>query len=279
MPELPEVEIIANGLRPFIIGKSIGDIQRSALQMRRDSPQSELLRLRSQSVMKIERRAKYIVIHCDQGDSLLLHLGMSGRLLFHNAADELLKNTKHKHLTISFHQGGTLTLVDPRRFGMYEVIRTRDIKQHPTMNNLGVEPLEAAFDAHYLHTCIQQSDRNIKNILMDGRIVVGVGNIYASESLFMTGLHPAIIGASLSLLICGRLVQAIKEVLIKAINSGGSSLKDYVHVDGSIGGFQDEFMVYGRQAQPCKICESSIVRFTQGGRATFFCPTCQEMAS
>jgi len=274
MPELPEVETTRVGLLP-LVGKSVKSVAIRHPTLRWPIPQQLIQTLPTQTLNAITRRAKYIL--CDFGDdktggTLLVHLGMSGRICL---LDTNYPPEKHDHFDIEFNDGQVLRLRDPRRFG---AVLWLDNKQnnHVLLNSLGPEPLDAAFDAKYLHAALSTKTVAIKNAIMDGHVVVGVGNIYASESLFRARIHPETPAKQLSLARCKLLVAEIKSTLSDALKAGGSSLRDFFGADGNPGYFQQEYFVYARTDTPCKICQKPIKNIRLGQRSTFFCSHCQK---
>jgi formamidopyrimidine-DNA glycosylase len=274
MPELPEVETTRRGLLP-LVGKVVKSVAIRHPTLRWPIPQHLLTSLSNQTLRGITRRAKYIL--CEFGDEtsssiLLVHLGMSGsiQLLDFNYPPE-----KHDHFDIEFVDGHVLRLRDPRRFGAVLWIDNKD-NNHPLLNSLGPEPLEDGFNAKYLHKALSRKTLAIKNAIMDGHVVVGVGNIYASESLFRARIHPEATANKLTLNRCKVLVSEIKNTLQDAISAGGSSLRDFFGADGNPGYFQQEYFVYGRTGEPCKVCSKLIKCIRLGQRSTFYCECCQK---
>ena len=268
MPELPEVEVTRRGIAPLLEGRTIAAVVVREARLRWRVPQA-VRGLAGRTVRAVRRRGKYLLLDCGAGH-LILHLGMSGSLRLVPAGTV---PGKHDHVDISF---GTqwLRLRDPRRFGA--VLWTDGPPEaHRLLRHLGIEPLTRALDGRRLHALAHGSHIQIKPFLMDGRRVVGVGNIYASESLFRAGIHPRRRAGRLSPARCARLARAIKRTLRAAIRAGGSSLRDYVGGDGARGGFQRRALVYGRQGEACRRCGTPIRRIVQGQRATYFCPRCQ----
>ncbi|WP_137940173.1 bifunctional DNA-formamidopyrimidine glycosylase/DNA-(apurinic or apyrimidinic site) lyase [Chitinivorax sp. B] len=270
MPELPEVETTRRGIEPCISGQKIQNvvIRNHALRW----PISEELphNLIGSTVLNVNRRAKYLLINVGHG-GILIHLGMSGSLRI-VAAETPPK--KHDHVDIIFINDYALRLHDPRRFGAV-LWQPGDLTQHPLLTALGPEPLLTGFNAQYLHQALRKRQIAIKPAIMDNHIVVGVGNIYASESLFRAGIHPATIANKVSLSQCQKVVDAIKTTLEAALMAGGSTLRDFVNSDGGSGYFQLQTNVYDRAGQGCKICGNEIRQIRQGQRSTFFCPGCQ----
>jgi formamidopyrimidine-DNA glycosylase len=269
MPELPEVETTRLGLLPRLQGRSLKRIVVRNPHLRWPVPDDMGARLAGLTLRNLTRRGKYLLFDFAT-ITQIVHLGMSGSLRFveHDEPAAL-----HDHVDWLFDDGTTLRLRDPRRFGA--VLLTKDVAQHPLLAHLGPEPLTPAFDAAYLHFQCRRRNAAIKQVIMDAQMVVGVGNIYASESLFHAGIRPTTTARRLSRPACARLVAAIKQVLTAAIAAGGSSLRDYVHSSGELGYFQMQTRVYDREGLPCKICSTPIRRIVQGQRASYFCPTCQ----
>ena len=270
MPELPEVETIRRALAARLAGRRIIDLAQRRPDLRFPLPAALPDRLVGRQLVSFGRRAKYLLIELDDGQSLVLHLGMSGRLLVDGPPAG-----PHEHLTFAFDDGSLLRFVDPRRFGMLDLIATRDLGDHPRLARLGLEPLDAGFDGRALAAVLAHRQSALKLALMDQRLVVGVGNIYACESLFRARLSPRRTAAGLRPGQFARLADAVRAVLEEAIIAGGSSLRDYVQADGSLGFFQDRFAVYGRAGQPCLTCGRPIARLLQANRATFVCSGCQ----
>lgn len=274
MPELPEVETSRCGIAPFLVGHQVREVivrdHRLRWPVNPDLPAI----LAEQRVHQIRRRAKYLLFDCDTG-TLLLHLGMSGRLRVLDS-QQSRSAEKHDHLDIVFENGYRLRYTDPRRFGA--VIWTYEpVEQHPLLSHLGPEPLEADFDADYLLGKATNRQVAIKTFIMNAEIVVGVGNIYASEALFMAGIHPKMITAKLKQKQALKLVEAIRVVLGKAIAAGGTTLRDFRDSEGNPGYFAQELQVYNRAGQGCKQCAHPIELFRQANRASYFCPVCQRL--
>jgi formamidopyrimidine-DNA glycosylase len=270
MPELPEVETIKRALAHRLAGRRFASITQRRLDLRFPLPADFGTRLTGRRIEAFRRRAKYILADLDDGQSLLLHLGMSGRLVLDGPP-----GGAHEHLTFAFDDGSVLRFVDPRRFGMLDLWPTVALAQHPRLCGLGLEPLGIGFDGPAIASALLGRRSPLKIALMDQRIVVGVGNIYASESLFRARLSPRRIAGYLRPAQARRLAEAIRAVLEDAIGAGGSSLRDYVQADGELGVFQDRFAVYGREGVPCPLCARPIRKMVQGSRATYFCSGCQ----
>ncbi|MDR2875054.1 MAG: bifunctional DNA-formamidopyrimidine glycosylase/DNA-(apurinic or apyrimidinic site) lyase [Methylobacillus sp.] len=269
MPELPEVETTLRGLERPLAGRAVAQVTVRNPALRWPVPQNLDALLRGKIVRRLSRRAKYLLLHFDHG-ALIVHLGMSGRLCHLQAFEP---PGKHDHVDLRFDNGAVLRLRDPRRFGA--VLWTHDVAHHPVLAQLGIEPLEETFDGAWLHRQLRARSCAIKQAIMDGHLVVGVGNIYASESLFRARINPKLSANKLSRPRCERLAQEIKATLNDAIRAGGSSLRDFFGVDGNPGYFQQEYHVYSRAGAPCKICDSAIKTLKQGQRSTFYCPRCQ----
>ena len=268
MPELPEVEVTRRGIEPHLVGRKIDAVAVREARLRWRIPEA-VRALAGREVRSVRRRGKYLLLDCGDGH-LILHLGMSGSLRL--VAPETVPG-KHDHVDFAI-GGRLLRLRDPRRFGA--VLWTEAPPEvHPLIRRLGVEPLSRAFNAGGFHALTRGHRAAIKQFLMDGHRVVGVGNIYASESLFLAGIDPRTGAGRLSAARCARLVDAIKRTLRTAIRAGGSSLRDFVGSDGAQGYFQRRAWVYDRAGQECRKCGGKIRRIVQGQRASFYCPTCQ----
>lgn len=272
MPELPEVEVTRLGLAP-IIGQKIESVTVYQNQLRWEIPPHLATVLEGQCICEIKRRGKYLLLQWQAQDYLMIHLGMSGRLRLYprHAVPPL---AVHDHVEWVF-EHMVLRYNDPRRFGA--VLLAKDpLSHHPLLKNLGIEPLsDPDFTGAWFHNQLKRHKTAIKPLLLGGKIVVGVGNIYANESLFRTRLSPFIPANQLSYEACVALVDEIKVVLTEAIAAGGSSLKDFEHSNGEKGWFQQHYFVYGRAHQPCHVCHTPIHMAVQQQRATFFCPHCQ----
>ncbi len=276
MPELPEVETIKRGLRN-IENKKITQIFRSNKKMRFDSS-LDLSLLEGGKVKYIDRRARYLILGIDEKYCLIIHLGMSGRLTFCNLGNKIdnYEIQKHDHFIAELENNEILILNDPRRFGFVDLIHKEDLKNHKMLENLGPEPLDQSFDENYLYNKIKNKITNIKTTMMDNKIVVGVGNIYINESLFVAKISPLRSAKTLRKSELKKLVEAIKSILEAAITSGGSSINDYVDSSGNLGSFQNNFKIYGLENGNCLECENVIQRIVQNGRSTFYCSKCQK---
>ncbi|MFT7616880.1 MAG: formamidopyrimidine-DNA glycosylase [Planctomycetota bacterium] len=273
MPELPEVETVRRGLEPLLIGRKINRIVIDETRLRYPVAEQEFIRtLVGTTIKKIERRGKYLLIACGARTTLLSHLGMTGRFQF---CSPQTAKALHTHATFFLSGRQELRYIDPRRFGMLESVANDRLQQHPLLCNLGPEPLCSAFDADYLHAKCRKRQRPIKNFIMDANIVVGVGNIYASEALHLSGIHPHRAAGRLSRERIDLLVAAIKGVLDRAIKVGGTTLRDFLDPSEEAGYFAIKLTVYDREGEPCKTCEVPIRRSIQSNRSTFYCPKCQ----
>ncbi|MEO8156288.1 MAG: bifunctional DNA-formamidopyrimidine glycosylase/DNA-(apurinic or apyrimidinic site) lyase [Betaproteobacteria bacterium] len=270
MPELPEVETTRRGLLPHMQGQCLRTVIVRNGALRWPVPRNLASLVAGRTVQAIERRGKYLLIDCGNG-WIILHLGMSGSL---QMIPSSTPPGKHDHVDFVLASGLAARFTDPRRFGAV-LWERQDPLRHALLAHLAPEPLGDAFTAGWLHARTRGRNAAIKTVLMDSHIVVGVGNIYASESLFRAGIHPGLAAGRVSLLRCEKLVFAIRETLAAAIEAGGSSLRNYVGAEGRPGNFQQTYYVYGRQREPCRICGTSIRNVRQGQRSTFFCPVCQ----
>jgi formamidopyrimidine-DNA glycosylase len=302
MPELPEVETICRGLGN-LIGRRIQKVFRSEKKLRIDSS-LDLQGLKGATILQLERRARYLLIHFSNKNSLILHLGMSGKItinptpssLAQSAEDLMSSNStakltrssarlrrprmmwcgkKHDHFALEFTDGSHLIFNDPRRFGFVDLVATKNLKNHKMLVQLGVEPLSNKFNFALLRKKLCDKKMNIKTAMMDNKIVVGVGNIYINESLFDSGISPLRTASSLKENEIKKLVSSIKKILKKAIKLGGSSISDYVTASGNLGNFQNTFRVYGRASENCLHCNTVIEKIVQNGRSSFYCSTCQ----
>ena len=272
MPELPEVETTRRGITPHLEGRRIRAITAQVAKLRQPLDVSALNRLRGHTITRVERRGKHLVLHADQPElALHIHLGMSGALRV-VPADSPRK--KHDHVTIALDDGHELRLHDPRRFGHIALI---DPARPPTsLTTLGDEPLDDTFNGDRLHAQTRGKTAAIKTHIMNQRYLVGVGNIYATEALFASGIHPARAADSLSRADCSRLADAIKSVLRAAIEQGGTTLRDFTHPDGTHGYFAQTLAAYGKSGEPCPRCQRPLQNMVINGRSTVYCPYCQE---
>ena len=275
MPELPEVQTIASGLENNIIGKKVSNITISDKKLRLPFPQEIKTVLTDRKILGVTRRARYILINCNNNKSILVHLGMSGKLIYKTFIPD--QAGKHDHFTMRFSDNSCLIYNDPRRFGLIDLVDQDKVNNHKMIKNLGPEPLSEEFNADYLCQKLQNKSINIKTAMMDNSIVVGVGNIYINESLFISGISPLTPAKNLKSDKLEILINNIKNILNKAIKLGGSTLRDYVNLNGNVGEFQNDFKIYGRQNQECISCNSKIKRIKQNGRSSFYCEKCQSV--
>ena len=267
MPELPEVETTVRGLARVLEGRRIDRVETRRADLRRSFPKDLGQRLTGARVTALARRAKYGLIHTDRGDTLVFHLGMSGSWRINHATLE-----KHDHLLIETDEGNRLALNDPRRFGSVDLVPTDRLAEWSTFEVLGPEPLD--LDPLELKERLAGRTAAIKLLLLDQRMVAGLGNIYVCEALFRAGINPKRPGGSISIERLKRLVRAIHDVLDEAIAAGGSTLRDFVSPQGELGYFSKSFSVYDRAGEQCA-CGGIVKRIVQGGRSTFYCPKCQ----
>lgn len=270
MPELPEVETTVRGLAPVLEGRRIARVTLRRPDLRRPMPQDLGQRLTGAIVTALGRRAKYGLIDTDRGDTMIFHLGMSGR--WRVDPTELIA---HDHLILETDEGRVLALNDARRFGSVDLVPSADIGEWPAFRALGPEPLGPHFTADHLKAVLAGRTASIKLLLLDQRVVAGLGNIYVCEALYESGISPKRAGGSLTRPRLARLVESVRSVLDAAIEVGGSSLRDYARPDGELGYFSKQFKVYGREGQPCE-CGGTVARYSEGGRSTFWCPKCQK---
>ena len=289
MPELPEVETIRRGLEPVLVGQRIARVEQRRADLRFPFPENFGKRLTGRTVVTLQRRAKYLLAHLDDGTVLIIHLGMSGRISItgqgqlgeftHNQGNRNI----HDHVVLRLGSGTEIVYNDPRRFGLMDLASATTLDTHPLLAGIGIEPLGPGLTPEYLarHAAGRRSD--LKSFLLDQRIIAGLGNIYVCEALFRTHLKPSRAAACLATPTgkpnarTSALIPHIKAVLADAIEAGGSTLRDYAQADGSLGYFQHSFQVYGREGEPCltPACRGMVRRTVQGGRSTFFCPVCQ----
>ena len=282
MPELPEVETVRRGLAPVMEGQGIARAQVNRPDLRWPFPPGMAERLGGQRVLMLRRRSKYLLADLSSGETLLVHLGMSGRMLVSGAplgrfVHDHPAPEKHDHVILDMANGARITFNDPRRFGAMDLMPTATAEAHPLLARLGPEPLGNAFNEARLGAAFAGRKTSIKAALLDQRIVAGLGNIYVCEALFRAGISPRRRAGNLGPRRIARLVTAIRDVLRAAIAAGGSSLRDYRQADGELGYFQHAFDVYGREGAPCRTpgCEARITRIVQSARSSFYCPRCQ----
>lgn len=281
MPELPEVETVMRGLSSVLLNNKISHIKLYRKDLRVPFPKRMQERLAGRLVTALVRRAKYILIHFEGGEVLAIHLGMSGKILI-IPANETYVLQKHDHMVVTLEDGVQFIYNDPRRFGMVFILKESELETHKAFCHLGPEPLGNKFSATYLKQALKNKKTSIKQALLDQRVVVGVGNIYACEALYQARLNPKKEAGKISPAKLETLVVAIRDVLTRAIAAGGSTLKDYRHTDGELGYFQHNFAVYDREGQECPDCDCNIERtggikrIIQSGRSTFYCPRRQK---
>lgn len=273
MPELAEVETLKRYLERCIKNLAITDYVQYRDNLRYPIATNIQENVAGAKIIDVTRRAKFLNLYLNNGYILTYHLGMSGRLVFEAPCYD---RKKHDHIIIECGSSGKLVFNDARRFGMVYLSKVQEFAQQKFMANMGIEPLEDEFNNEYLLNLAQGKKVPIKNYIMDNKVVVGVGNIYAAESLFKAGIHPEIPAQSLDFQQIASLVDAIKEVLKAAIDNGGTTLRDFVNGDNQPGYFQQKLAVYGREGQPCFICNHTIEKFRQAGRSSFFCSKCQK---
>jgi formamidopyrimidine-DNA glycosylase len=292
MPELPEVETVRRGLAPAMVGARIEKVELRRKDIRFPFPPRFRERLEGRRVLKLRRRAKYLLFDLDSSETLIGHLGMSGSFRIEAAETtmpgafhhERSKDPKHDHVVIHLDSGKTVTYNDPRRFGFFDLVASGDIRSHPRLTGLGAEPLARDFDASLLAKLFAGSRAPLKSALLDQRRIAGLGNIYVCEALFRAKLSPlrpagVLAGAAGKPTPAARaLAKAIRDVLEEAIEAGGSTLRDHRRADGELGYFQHTFAVYDREGLPClrPRCRGTIARLAQSSRSTFYCPLCQK---
>jgi len=293
MPELPEVETVRRGLEPVLVGNAFARVEQRRPDLRFPLPKRFVERLTGRKVEALDRRAKYLLARLDDGEVLVMHLGMTGRFAIDHANGAMWEPgrfahqepmvPKHEHIVFHLGDGTAIRYSDVRRFGIMDLIPGATLNSHALFKGLGVEPLGDAFSPEWLAAKLKGKATSIKAALLDQRLIAGLGNIYACEALFRAGISPLKLAGSLATK-SGKptkkteaLVDGIKAVLTSAIKAGGSSLRDYRHIDGRLGRFQHRFKVYDREGKPCqrKGCGGIVRRIIQGGRSTFYCPTCQ----
>jgi formamidopyrimidine-DNA glycosylase len=281
MPELPEVETVRQGLEPVLVGNAFVRVEQRRPDLRFPLPKRFGERLFGRRIEALDRRAKYLLARLDDGEVLVMHLGMTGRLSINGAATK--PPPKHEHIVFHLGDGTAVRYSDTRRFGLMDLVPAATLDSHALFKGLGVEPLSEALTPEWLAARFKGKATSIKAALVDQKLIAGLGNIYAGEALYRAGLSPLRLAGSLATK-SGKptpktkaLVAAVKAVLEDAIKAGGSTLRDYKRADGRLGRFQHRFKVYGREGKPCprKGCGGTVRRIVQGGRSTFYCPTCQ----
>jgi len=291
MPELPEVETVRMGLAPVLEHHRFTRVVTRRGDLRVPFPPHFAERLKDRTVKRLERRAKYLLAGLDSGETLVIHLGMSGRLsVYAEGRERRLGNYvyepppsgaghgAHDHVVMETDAPAEIVFTDPRRFGLMLLIETSALDDHPLFRGLGIEPLSKGFTADYLVAALKGRKTPIKAALLDQRKIAGLGNIYVCEALFYAGISPKRLARTIDHARAAALVRAIRRVLQAAIKAGGSSLRDFAGTDGALGEFQHRFAVYDREGQPCprKGCSGTIKRIVQSGRSTFWCPSCQK---
>ena len=274
MPELPEVETTRRGLLKHLKGRRISKVEVRRFDLRFPIPKNLQKSLVGHKIIDVRRRAKYLLIDLDSGDSILAHLGMSGSFVVTKTHGYALKT--HDHVLFSLDNGHICVFNDPRRFGVIDLIKTQKSHQHPLLKDLGPEPFSEDFSEKYLKEKLSRRKGAIKPVLMDQKLVVGVGNIYASEALHLCGINPSI-SANKSVFYAKDIIAAIKQTLEAAIQSGGSTLRNYIGATNQAGNFQHKFRVYDRAGEPCFSCGKKIQSSVQAGRATYWCEICQPL--
>jgi formamidopyrimidine-DNA glycosylase len=293
MPELPEVETVRRGLEPILVGNAFAHVEQRRPDLRFPLPKHFGERLSGRTVEALDRRAKYLLARLDDGEVLVMHLGMTGSFSVDHANGEReapgrfahprAKTPKHEHVVFHLGDGTAVRYSDARRFGLMDLVPAKSLESHALFKGLGVEPLSTAFTPEWLAGRLKGKATSIKAALVDQRLIAGLGNIYACEALFRARISPIRLAGSLATKSgkptpkTNALVAAVKAVLEDAIKAGGSSLRDYKRADGSLGEFQHRFKVYGREGKKCltKGCSGAVRRIVQGGRSTFYCPACQ----
>ena len=272
MPELPEVETVVRGLAARMVGRRVARLDLHRGDLRWKLPRGLKNRVEGRAIERVERRAKYIVIRLEGGGALLMHLGMSGRLVVVDPGDGR-EAEAHDHVVFHLEDGTRIRFNDPRRFGMLDYVEGRVLSEHRLLRGLGPEPLGPDFTADYLVAALKGKRTPLKAALLDQRIVAGLGNIYVCESLYFAELSPRRLARTVTEERAVRLGHAIKDVLNRAIAAGGSSMRDYVQTSGELGYFQHHWAVYGREGEPCPGCDCAegIRRIVQSGRSTFYC--------
>ncbi len=270
MPELPEVETTVRGLRPVLEGRRIRSIELRRADLRRPFPVELRQRLTGAKITGLSRRAKYGLIDTDRGDTLVFHLGMSGSWRV-----DPVEIGKHDHVVMETDAGRRLVLNDPRRFGSVDLLPTVLLEQSEPFAGMGPEPLGRSFDGSYLQSRLKGRKAPIKPLLLDQRLVAGLGNIYVCDALNLAGVAPGREAGKISRRRLDQLASAIKSVLTEAIEAGGSSLRNFVRPDGELGYFSSKWRVYGREGEPCPRCSAPVRRRSDGGRSTFYCAKCQ----
>lgn len=275
MPELPEVETVRQGLFAAMSGRRLTRVTVNRADLRKPFPPDFANALTNRRVRDLRRRAKYLLLDLDNGETVIMHMGMSGRFTVtgHNAPRD---PGKHDHVVFETDHGKRIVFTDPRRFGVMTMTPTETLDSHPLLAGMGPEPLDDDFTPARLSAALKGKRTPVKSALLDQRVVAGLGNIYVCEALFRAGISPKRLASSVAGARAERLVPAIRSVLRDALKAGGSSLRDYARADGELGYFQHHFRVYDREGKPCPQCGRPVKRIVQSGRSTFFCPHCQK---
>ena len=269
MPELPEVETVRGAMAAHLVGRTVTGAWTSGLRLREPLSRARVRSLAGERFTGARRRAKFLLLELSSGRTLLVHLGMTGNLVFRGGGRLL-----HDHVVLTLDAGPPLVYADARRFGLFQVLTPRQLERSPWLRHLGVEPLSDDFDAGYLRRAARGRSRPIKSLLLDGRVVAGVGNIYACEALFGARIRPTTPAGRIGPRRAERLVQEIKAVLQRAVAKGGTTISDYLG-SGSGGRFQQELAVYGRAGEGCLVCDRPLRNRAIAGRSTFYCTRCQ----
>jgi formamidopyrimidine-DNA glycosylase len=286
MPELPEVETVRRGLAPVLAGARLARVEARRPDLRFPLPEGFVQRLVGARIERLDRRAKYLLAPLDRGETLVMHLGMTGRFEITGAAAAARPgrfalaqppDPKHAHIVFETDAGVRVTFYDPRRFGYMDLLSTDDLERHPWFQGLGPEPLGCGFDAAHLARAFDGRRQSVKTTLLDQRIVAGLGNIYVCEALHRAGIAPERPAGKVSRRRLATLEASVRAVLQDAIEAGGSTLRDYANAEGELGYFQHSFQVYGREGEPCLKagCPGRVERIVQSGRSTFACSRCQ----
>lgn len=282
MPELPEVETVRRGLAPVLVGRRIAEVRLRRKDLRIPFPPRFAKRLEGRRIERLDRRAKYLLAALDSGETLVIHLGMSGQLTLEGGARARRYHEReslgaHDHVLITLEGGRRLLFNDPRRFGLMTLVPTDRVESHKLFHRLGLEPLDGALTGAALQGLLAKRKTPLKAALIDQSVIAGVGNIYACEALHRARLSPKRLARTLKPASAARLAAAVREVLAEAVEAGGSTLRDYVRSDGSPGYFQHRFAVYDRTGERCPRagCRGTIRRIVQSNRSTFYCPSCQ----
>jgi formamidopyrimidine-DNA glycosylase len=286
MPELPEVETVRRGLEPVLVGARLRRVEARRPDLRFPFPQGFVQRLTGARIERLDRRGKYLLAPLDRGETLIVHLGMTGRFEIEGASQSrpgafamaAPADPRHAHVAFETEAGAKITFFDARRFGFMDLINTDRLDAHPRFAAMGPEPLSDDFDSAYLKRAFAGRRSGAKTLLLDQSLVAGLGNIYVCEALYRARISPLAPASAITARGIGKIVSAVRQVLREAITAGGSTLRDYARPDGALGRFQHRFDVYGRQGEACGSpgCGGVIKRIVQAGRSTFYCPSCQQ---